>query len=692
MTANEATVDQRPSRVFVSYAHESPEHEDAVRALWFLLRTLGVDARLDLPAAERRQDWPLWMLGEVRQAEFVLVIASPAYCRRAEGSADADEGRGVQFEAALIRGELYADREAGMRKFLPVLLPGMSTEDIPVFLGPTTATYRVSELSPGGIERLLRVLTGQPWELEPPLGQIPVLAPRAAPAATAETPGAIAHEVVLDVICHRGRLRCRALLAGTVVGEREAVLPFGISDVWGAIAAGPVDGAGRLHDVGARLSEALLDDLTVERLAQLVDQSALGTAIDVVVVAEGEALMLPLELLCLRDGRLLVAIPGVAIRRRVRGLERGATASLPGPLKVLVAVAAPEETATSSSPLDVEAEMQAILDATASVDASGEVRILEVAGLRQIAEALRESQCHVLHLSAHGSQAALELENEDGEPVAVAAADLVAGLRSGGRPLPLIVLSSCAAAAGGGDGLAAKLVRGGADRVIAMQAAVSDDYATKLAAELYDELVRSDARSVSTALARARRTLQEAAREAAQVGAPWLPEHAVATLLCAEGDPALVDAAAAPVALSRRSEPPVGGGVRRLPVGYLIGRRGQLRTALLALRGGRDSDMRFGAISGVLLTGVGGIGKSAVAGRIETRLREDGWLTAVHFGRWNPALLITAVTDAIAAQESTADPLLIRAHALLASSEAPDTAKMDCVRALLQRTRLLVVW
>ena len=80
--------------VFISYAHDSDEHEEAVRDLWILLRSCGVDAKLDKPAAERRQDWPLWMLRQVRDARYVLVVASPAYRRRAEGDAAADEGRG----------------------------------------------------------------------------------------------------------------------------------------------------------------------------------------------------------------------------------------------------------------------------------------------------------------------------------------------------------------------------------------------------------------------------------------------------------------------------------------------------------------------------------------------------------------------------------------------------------------------
>jgi hypothetical protein len=47
-----------PRRVLLSYAHDldEPEHAEMVRLLWELLRAHGIDARLDLPAAQERQD------------------------------------------------------------------------------------------------------------------------------------------------------------------------------------------------------------------------------------------------------------------------------------------------------------------------------------------------------------------------------------------------------------------------------------------------------------------------------------------------------------------------------------------------------------------------------------------------------------------------------------------------------------
>ena len=181
--------DGEPVRVFISYAYESDEHVAAVRDLWVFLRSQGIDARLDLPEAERRQEWPSWMLEQVRDARYVLVVASPAYKRHSEGVRTADDRRGVQFESRLIREFFYRDQAAGMERFLPVLLPGVSVECIPEFLSPAFMTYyRVDSMTVAGCEALLRVLTGQPYEVEPPLGPVPVLAPRAPERQPAREP------------------------------------------------------------------------------------------------------------------------------------------------------------------------------------------------------------------------------------------------------------------------------------------------------------------------------------------------------------------------------------------------------------------------------------------------------------------------------------------------------------------------
>lgn len=332
--------------------------------------------------------------------------------------------------------------------------------------------------------------------------------------------------------------------------------------------------------------------------------------------------------------------------------------------------------------------MQSILDAIGGVESAGraQIRILEVAGPQQIEDALHEDQYHVLHISAHGSSASLEFEDEDGKPVPTDAGRLAERLRAAGRPMPLVVLSSCAAAAHGAASLAAKLVEHGVDRVLAMQAPVTDGYATRLAGELYDALGAPGATTAGGALATARRRVEdERAQGSGRI--PQVPEYGVATLLTAGGDPLLLDRAAQPDPLEHATQAPSGGAVRRLRIGELIGRRRQLREALAALRGGDGAAERFGDIAGVMLTGVGGIGKTALAGRIESRLAGEGWLTAIHEGSWDPSKLTSAV---IAALERSGQEQLRHVRDALAGAGLDESAKLDVVCQLLEQLPLLL--
>ena len=190
--------------VFISYAHDDAAHEERVRGFWLFLRASGIDARLDLPAGEERRDWAEWMTRQVRDADRVLVVASPEYKRRAEGDAGPAEGRGVQWEARLIRDRFYADQEAGLRLVLPVVLPGCSAGDLPLWLAPASATYyEVGGYTVAGAEKLLRALTGQWWDREPPVGAVPFLPPRGTGAVAGPGRPALRTQVLVEA--SRGR-------------------------------------------------------------------------------------------------------------------------------------------------------------------------------------------------------------------------------------------------------------------------------------------------------------------------------------------------------------------------------------------------------------------------------------------------------------------------------------------------------
>ena len=69
-----------PPRVFISYTHESPEHEDRVLALADRLREDEVDANIDQYEEAPPEGWPRWMVNQITEADFVLVISCLSGC------------------------------------------------------------------------------------------------------------------------------------------------------------------------------------------------------------------------------------------------------------------------------------------------------------------------------------------------------------------------------------------------------------------------------------------------------------------------------------------------------------------------------------------------------------------------------------------------------------------------------------
>ncbi|WP_170990927.1 CHAT domain-containing protein [Herbidospora galbida] len=668
-------------RVFISYAHDDDDHVEKVRTLWAFLRANGVNAGLDESAAREPQFWPDWMSAQIRDADFVLVIASPEYRRAADGETPPTERRGVRWEAREVKHQFNRQPDDAGRKFLSVVLPGGRIDDIPAFLTAESRTYyTVTEFTVAGAEGLLRYLLGQPQNPhDPPILAAPELRPRPLPAIP------LRHEVVLRVRAEGATLTCETTVSGTVLGTVENPRPYGIDDAWHALRLRGGEAEQRLLQTGGALARALLSEETIDHLTTLLTGSALGTVVEVVCDVDAGSSTLPYELITL-NGVPLVTMPGAQMRRRMADVGHTAVAPLPGPLKILVAVSAPDENTTRNAPLDVEAEMQAVLDAVADVQEMEQVqvRILEVPSSAEITKALQQDQYHILHLSAHGNPLGVELSDEDGSPEPVDTNGLVEVLRAGTCPLPLIVVSACAGAAPAPDraeGLAATLIRQGADRVLAMQASVSDVYATDLARRFYNALAAKPETTPSHALAVARRELEGQRRRA--TADKGRPEYGVTTLLCAQNDPPLRTNSGPSQPLSRAIHPPAGGSVRALPIGSLIGRRPELRAVMNVLRG-HPSVRDLGDISGAVLTGIGGIGKTAVAGRAMSRLGNDGWTTVVHEGLWNPLGLIGSVAGAF---EGNPD---VQRH--LVDLTTDDTTKISIIGQLLHQARLLIVF
>ena|SRR5215213_26334 len=89
-----------PPKVFLSYSQKSPEHSARVRSLADRLRADGVDAMIDQYDPHPKEPWPRWMDRQIEDADFVLVVCTETYLRRAEGREE--RGRGLALATRLV--------------------------------------------------------------------------------------------------------------------------------------------------------------------------------------------------------------------------------------------------------------------------------------------------------------------------------------------------------------------------------------------------------------------------------------------------------------------------------------------------------------------------------------------------------------------------------------------------------------
>jgi len=155
-------------KVFISYSHDSREHARRVLDLSDRLRRGGVDCTIDQYEESPREGWSRWMMNQIEQAEFVLVVCTESYERRFRGKEEAGKGLGARWEGAIITEEIYQN-EANNTKFIPLLFSVGDAVHIPVMLRSATYYDLGSE---EGYEKLYRRLTRQPQITPPSLGKI----------------------------------------------------------------------------------------------------------------------------------------------------------------------------------------------------------------------------------------------------------------------------------------------------------------------------------------------------------------------------------------------------------------------------------------------------------------------------------------------------------------------------------------
>ena len=654
--------------VFVSYGHDDAGW---VRVLAGNLHRAGFDVFLD--------EWELVggdrVTGRLEEAirdsaNGVLVVSPHSLSRPWVRE---------EYEALLRQ----AVQEPGQRRLIPVLyadaeLPEFAANRLWVDFRGAGTTGPVYEARLGELVRYLRGLPAadrpaRDGAVQWPTGQGGEVVRPAGPLRAELTISA--GEVSLAAEEDRVTMRPRGLQRSTADAVRELVWRRAHPDP----GAGPGAGDAALREVGRRLSQDFLAGPVGAALAVRADEGAgLNEVLELgVEVADPGLADLPWEALQLPEasgevaevgGSPLVLHRNVAAYRLIGGLGTAPAHKVPGPLRLLVAIASPE--AGETELLDYEAELARIVAAVEPARRRGEayVRVLNEGSLDAINAALSEDSegFHVLHLSCHARPGELLLETADGQPNPVTAEQLLEDGVPAGADLPMVVLSGCSTglaarlerlhpdtAAGGqaspggqrlkqdnGQGedegeaegeavlasFAARLVTAGVPQVLAMQAPVSDAYATALGGEFYRHLATDASPDPLLALAGARRAA-ERDRQALPPGSPLRGPAEWAT-------PALTTRALRLPLFNRREpsgpvHPPLApvlaeGVVVREIVGDFVGRRGEMRQARRVLGGTK---------AGLVLHGIGGVGKSTLAAEVLRSLGGDAGLVVSRAGQ-----------------------------------------------------------
>lgn len=117
--------------VFLSYSHDSEEHKKKVLGLSERLRKDGFETRLDQYVnGTPVNGWPRWMLDQADEADRVLLICTETYYRRFRGHEEPVNGKGGDWEGAIITQEIYNARSQ-TKKFVPILFEASQAEFVP---------------------------------------------------------------------------------------------------------------------------------------------------------------------------------------------------------------------------------------------------------------------------------------------------------------------------------------------------------------------------------------------------------------------------------------------------------------------------------------------------------------------------------------------------------------------------------
>jgi hypothetical protein len=178
----ENTVITKRPTIFISYSWDSDEHKKRVFDFSQTLRDLGLETRLDQyqEVEQPPEGWPQWMANQIEEADFVLMVCTESYHRRATSKEELGKGKGVTWEGSIMKNIIY-QANANNTKFIPLIFSGEEQKYIPNFMAGI-AFYQVTD--DGSLTSLYRRLTKQERVTAKPVGDIVALSTENEPKHT----------------------------------------------------------------------------------------------------------------------------------------------------------------------------------------------------------------------------------------------------------------------------------------------------------------------------------------------------------------------------------------------------------------------------------------------------------------------------------------------------------------------------
>ena len=326
------------------------------------------------------------------------------------------------------------------------------------------------------------------------------------------------------------------------------------------------------------------------------------------------------------------------------------------PLRVLFMACAPESLAA----LSFEHEEALILEATETLRGQQLALVVEESGSRQ---GLSENFRHygrryfdVLHLSGHADFAAdgkpvFAMENALGEADLVTAVELAEAMDNAWPRL--VFLSGCRTgqdAAAALPSMCEALVAAGAPAVLGWSQPIGDATAASAAAIIYTELAQGNA--IYSAIANARSQLHQKKPDEwymLRLYADAAPLEPLVTVPATEGREQLFWRKAETEFLDARR----GSAAEQhevCPAAEFVGRRRLLQRALRCLRATQGQEAKYA--EGLLLSGIGGYGKSSTAARLCQRM--SGYQRLVIVGALDEPGLLGKLQDQLSIEAAVA--------------------------------------